>query len=198
MKEILESVTGHAISQDFINVLDKCFTDYSINIPLRKVHFLAQIIHESGGLRVTEENLNYSEQGLLKIFPKYFTDETAKLYARQSIKIANKVYANRMGNGDEKSGDGWKYRGMGYLQNTGKESRVALGKKLNVDFISNPNLLKELPYSLLSACVFWSDNNLNLLADKDDVKGITKRVNGGYNGLLERTSLVNKLKTLIS
>jgi len=197
MKEILSKITGHAISDHFINTLNEVFTKYSINTNLRKAHFLAQIIHESGGLRLTEENLNYSASGLLKIFPKYFDAESAKLYARQPIKIANRVYANRMGNSNEASGDGWKFRGMGYLQNTGAESRKELSKALGIDLVINPNLLKTLPYSLLSAGVFWSKRNINVLADKDDCKAITKAINGGFTGFVERVNILNELKAVL-
>lgn len=167
------------------------FGKYKVNTPLRIAHFMAQIEHESG-LKPISENLNYSKEGLLKTFKKYFTEDiikidpktkvqtvikgTASLYARQPEKIANKVYANRMGNRDEASGDGFKYRGFGYLQNTGRAMYEWLTEVTGIDFISNPDLLLIEANALIAALEFWKKNNLNALADKDDIKGITLKV----------------------
>ena len=171
-----------------------------INSKLRKAHFLSQCAHESGNFTFLSENLNYSADGLLKIFPKYFDKALALSYARNPQKIANRVYANRMGNGDEKSGDGWKFKGRGYIQLTGKNNYVAFGKAINEDIAANPDLVAT-KYPLLSAAWFWSSNSLNALADKgaDDasVTAITKRVNGGTIGLPDRIKHFKEYYTLL-
>lgn len=167
--------------------------NYKVNTPLRLSHFFAQLEHESN-LKPIEENLNYSASGLRKIFGKYFTDLESIKYQRKPELIANKVYANRMGNGNEASGDGWKYRGRGFIQITGKNNYILLSKDTKIDFVNNPDLLLNEANSMTSALWFWNKNKLNNLADKDDVKGITKIINGGYNGLKHRIKLLNKYK----
>lgn len=169
---------------------------FEINSPLRACHILAQLLHESGNLRHTEENLNYSAEGLLKTFPKYFTAEQAKEYARKPQKIASRVYANRMGNGNEASGDGWKYRGRGLIQLTGftnvsdyNKSGWCVGNP-----VENPDLLSKYPECLKSAFWFWSDKGLNAYADRDDIETITKKINGGLNGYANRQFLLRRLK----
>jgi len=171
---------------------------YEINTPLRQAHFLAQIFHESGKLRFVKENLNYSAKGLRAVFGKYFPNNTlAEAYARKQEMIGDRVYANRMGNGDENSGDGSKFRGRGYIQITGCDNYTSLSKDLGIDFIKNPELLETVKYAALSAGWFWNKNNLNALADKDDVLKVTKRINGGTHGLADRTSLLAKFKDLL-
>lgn len=179
------------------------FNSYYLNTPLRIAHFMAQIHHESG-LKPISENLNYSKEGLLNTFGKYFTDDiknkdgevirigTSSIYARKPEKIANKVYSNRMGNGDENSGEGWKYRGRGFLQITGKNNYIVLSKDTRIDFLNNPELLLEEPNALISALWYWNKHKLNELADKNDIKGITRSINGGYNGLEDRKKLFQK------
>jgi putative chitinase len=171
------------------------FDSYHVNTPLRIAHFMSQIEHESG-LKPISENLNYSAKGLLNTFSKYFT--TTKLandYARQPEKIANKVYASRMGNGDEASGEGWAFRGRGFIQLTGKSNYILLSKDTRIDFLNNPDLLLQEPNALIAALWFWNKNKLNDLADKDDAKGITRRINGGFNGLDHRLDLLIKWKS---
>jgi putative chitinase len=163
---------------------------FEINTPLRLAHFLAQCGHESGQFRVVNENLNYGAKGLMGIFKKYFpTPEKAKLYERKPEKIANLVYASRMGNGPETSGDGYKYRGRGYIQLTGKDNYTAFGKAIGEDIPGNPDLVAT-KYPLLSAAWFFNKNGLHKLADKGDtdqvVTMVTKRVNGGTIGLADR------------
>lgn len=169
--------------------------NYKINTPLRLAHFFAQLAHESN-LKPIEENLNYSEAGLLKTFPKYFNKEQAKQYARKPQAIANRVYANRMGNGDEKSGDGWNYRGRGFIQLTGRNNYLLLSKDTRIDYISNPDLLLNEADSMIAALWYWSKNNLNTHADKDDILTITKRINGGTNGLTDRKNKLSKYKQI--
>jgi putative chitinase len=163
---------------------------FEINTPLRLAHFLAQCGHESGGFKLVKENLNYGAKGLLGIFKKYFpTEEKAKLYERKPEKIANLVYGNRMGNGPESSGDGFKYCGRGYIQLTGKNNYAAFGKAIKEDIVANPQLVAE-KYPLLSAAWFFHTNGLHKIADKGAtdlvVTEVTKRVNGGTIGLPDR------------
>jgi len=165
---------------------------YHVNTPLRIAHFMAQIEHESG-LKPISENLNYSAERLLVIFPKYFiSNEDANRYARNPQKIANIVYANRMGNGSETSGDGYKFRGRGFIQITGKDNYTMLSKDTRIDFLTNPDLLLQEANSMISALWFWNKNKLNELADKNDIVGITKRINGGTNGIEHRKDLLKK------
>lgn len=180
------------------NAINDTLTKYNINTPLRTVHFLAQLLHESGNFKFVKENLNYSVKGLLTTFPKYFPNEAvATPYARNQDMIANRVYASRMGNGDEKSGDGSKFRGRGYIQITGRNNYAALSTDLKIDFISKPELLESVQYAALSAGWFWDKYGLNVLADNDDILMVTKKINGGTNGLEDRKLKLQQLKTLI-
>jgi len=169
------------------------FEKYAINTPLRIAHFMAQIEHESG-LKPISENLNYSQSGLLATFGKYFNNSPneAKKYARQPERIANRVYANRMGNGSEASGEGWKYRGRGFIQITGKENYFRLANDTDLDCFKNPELLLQEANAMISALWFWNLKGLNKLADKNDIITITKRVNGGLNGIEHRKELLKK------
>ena len=160
---------------------------YNIVSPLRVSHFFSQMCHESGGFKALEENLNYSTNGLLDTFDKYFRSyEHAALYARNPSKIANRVYANRMGNGNEASGDGWRYRGRGIIHLTGKANYEAYGKRLGLDLVRRPSLAAEPGTALLIACEYWKENKLNRKADRNDIVGITRAINGGTNGLTDR------------
>ena len=183
----------------YIDALNKIVPEYKINTKLRLAHFLAQIIHESGNLKYKSENLNYSAKALRSVFGKYFkTDEIANQYARKPEKIANRVYANRMGNGDEASGDGWLRRGRGLIQLTGTDNYKDCAKALNVDLMKNPDLIiSNAEICMKTACWFWDKNNLNELADKDDIKSITKRINGGFNGLEDRCSILKRAKEIL-
>ncbi len=185
----LEKLKGH-IPDAVIAQIPDTASKFNINTPLRLAHFLAQCGHESGGFKVTQENLNYSAKGLMGIFKKYFpTQQLAEAYQRQPQKIANKVYASRMDNGSEASGDGFKFRGRGYIQLTGRANYTAFGKAINEDIANNPDVVSG-KYALLSAAWFWSKNGLNTLADggagDQVVTSITKRVNGGTIGLPDR------------
>lgn len=170
----------------FVNPLNATLIKYQIDTPRRVAAFLAQIAHESGSLKTVVENLNYSAEGLMKIFPKYFTQETAAEYAHKPERIANRVYANRMGNGPEESGDGWKYRGAGLIQCTGKDNFDAIGHALNWDFLTHPEDLQKPGAAALSAGWFWYLKDLNRLADIDAFEKITRRINGGLNGYEDR------------
>jgi len=168
---------------------------YHVNTPLRSAHFFAQIEHESG-LKPIAENLNYSAKGLLTTFGKYFNVAQANFYQRQPILIANKVYSNRMGNGDEASGEGWKYRGRGFIQITGKDNYLMLSKDTRIDFLNNPDLLLDEANAMISALWFWNKKGLNAFADKDDIITITKLINGGLNGIEHRKELLSKYKNI--
>ena len=164
---------------------------YEVNTKLRLAHFFSQISHESG-LKPISENLNYSAQGLIQTFSKYFTTTEALIFARRPEKIANRVYANRMGNGDEKSGDGWKYRGRGFIQITGKINYFQLANDTDLDCLKNPDLLLQEANAMISALWFWNKAGLNKLADKNDIKGITRKINGVTIGLAHRQELLKK------
>ena len=185
----LYSLKGH-VPQAVIDAIPDTAAKFGITTPLRLAHFLAQCGHESGGFRAVQENLNYGAKGLLGIFGKYFkTIAQATAYERKPEKIANLVYANRMGNGNEASGEGWKYRGRGYIQLTGKENYKAFDATVPEDITSNPDLVAT-KYALASAGFFFKKNNLWSICDKgsspDVVTLVTKRVNGGTIGLADR------------
>lgn len=197
----LEKLKGH-IPDAVIAQIPDTAAKFNINTPLRLAHFLAQCGHESGGFKVTQENLNYSAKGLMGIFKKYFpTQALAESYQRQPQKIANKVYASRMDNGNEASGDGYKFRGRGYIQLTGRANYTAFGKAINEDIANNPDVVSG-KYALLSAAWFWSKNGLNTLADggasDQVVTSITKRVNGGTIGLPDRIKHFKEYYHLLS
>lgn len=190
----------------FVNKYKTLLTNSGINTPLRLAHFFAQIEHESG-LSPISENLNYSTEGLLKIFPKYFKGiEVAKTYARKPFKIASRVYANRMGNGAESTQDGWKYRGRGLIQITGKDNYKMLSEDSGIDFLNNPDLLLQEANSMISAIWFWNKNKLNVLADEDNLDAISDIINigkmtqkeGDSNGYKHRLELLAKYKKIFS
>lgn len=177
--------------------MNNVFPNYEINTPQRVAAFLAQCGHESGGWTTFEENLNYSAQGLVGIFKKYFpTLESAQPYARKPEKIANKVYGGRMGNGPESSGDGWKYRGRGPIQLTGKNNYLNFAKDMFEDWenlFQNPDwVTSDKDFALMSAIWFWNKNGLNVQADSGDIKLMTKKINGGYIGLDDRIKHYNE------
>lgn len=166
-----------------------------INI-LRLSHFLAQCAHESGNFKVVVENLNYSEEGLKKIFPKYFPGNLAVSYARNPQKIGSRVYGNRMGNGDELTGEGFKFRGRGYIQLTGKNNYKGFSIFIGEDAVLNPDIIST-KYPLASAAYFFNSNNLWSSCDKgssvDIITEVTRRVNGGTNGLNDRIKYFNEI-----
>jgi len=179
------------------------FPTYEINTPHRIAAFLAQCGHESGGWTVFEENLNYSAQGLNSIFKKYFpTLEAAAVFARKPEMIANKIYANRMGNGGPETGDGYKYRGRGPIQLTGKDNYRAFSKEMFDDWenlFENPDwVTSDRDFALMSAIWFWNKNKLNVQADSGDIKLMTKKINGGYIGLEDRIKHYNEAIHLLT
>ncbi len=174
--------------------LSSILPEYDINTPERVAAFMAQCGHESGGFTILQENLNYGAKGLRATFPKYFpTDAIAAQYERQPQRIANRVYANRMGNGDEASGEGWTYRGRGIIQITGKNNYHKISQNMfDSDLlIEQPDLLLDIDYAIHSAGWFWTAAKLNDLADIGDLKLMTKRINGGFIGLDDRIKHYN-------
>jgi putative chitinase len=184
----LEALKGHVPDAVIAQIPDTA-AKFNITNPLRLAHFLAQCGHESGGFKAVQENLNYSADGLKKIFPKYFPGNLNESYARQPEKIAARVYASRMGNGDEASKEGFKFRGRGYIQLTGKSNYTNFAKFIGEDTVANPDLVAT-KYPLASAAFFFDSNKLWSICDKgaDDatVTAVTKRVNGGTIGLADR------------
>ena len=185
----LDKLKGH-IPDAVIAQIPDTAAKFGINTPLRLAHFLAQCGHESGGFRAVQENLNYSAKGLNGIFKKYFpTEASAAAYARNPQKIASKVYGGRMGNGPESTGEGFKFRGRGYIQLTGKDNYRAFGNAIGEDMVANPDKVAT-HYPLLSAAWFFSKNGLHRIADEGAsdavVTKITRRVNGGTIGLADR------------
>ena len=196
----LDKLKGH-IPDAVIAQIPDTAAKFGITNVLRLAHFLSQCGHESGGFKAVNENLNYSADGLKKIFPKYFPGNISESYARNPEKIANKVYSSRMGNGNEASGDGWKYKGAGYIQLTGKSNYAAFDKFVEDDILSNPSLVAT-KYPLASAAFFFQSNGLWSICDKgaDDatVTAVTKRVNGGTIGLADRIKHFKEYYSLLA
>jgi putative chitinase len=185
--QLKQMVPGITHVDHWIEAFDQLLPDYEINTPKRVAAFIAQCAHESGGFRFLKENLNYKAESLMKTFPKYFSDkDTANAYAKQPAKIANRVYANRMGNGDEASGDGFKYCGRGLIQLTGKSNYSWFAASLEISPEEASAYLETFEGAAQSACWFWESNNLNVEADAGDIKKMTKKINGGYIGLDDR------------
>ena len=195
----LDKLKGH-IPDSVIAAIPDTAAKFNITNVLRLAHFLAQAGHESGQFKATSENLNYSSKGLLGIFPRYFTPALAESYARQPQKIANRVYGGRMGNGVEATGDGFKFRGRGYIQLTGKDNYTQFDKTVPEDILSNPDLVSG-KYALMSAAWFFDKNKLWAICDKGadqaTVTAVTNRVNGGTIGLPDRIKHFNEYYNLL-
>jgi putative chitinase len=190
LEQLKQLLPKNPYVQNWHNALVQLFPDYEINTPKRMAAFIAQCSHESAGFMILTENLNYKAATLRKIFPKYFPDDaTAQRYASMPNKqeaIANKVYASRMGNGDEASGDGYKYRGRGLIQLTGKQNYSWFAASLEISPEEATEYLGTFEGAAQSACWFWETNKLNQWADKGDIVTLTKRINGGTIGLDDR------------
>ena len=171
---------------------------YEINTPERVAGFLAQCGHESGGFRFTSEDLHYRAEALTRVWPSRFPPGIAESYAMQPEKIANRAYADRMGNGNEASGDGWKYRGRGLIQLTGADNYADFSLSADNEALSDPDSVAEPELAALSAGWFWSRNGLNALADARDIVGMSRRVNGGTNGLDDRQMRYSRLISVLS
>jgi putative chitinase len=195
----LDKLKGH-IPDKVIEQIPDTAKKFNITTPLRLAHFLSQCGHESGGFRLVNENVNYSAAGLKGIFGKYFPGNLAESYARQPQKIASRVYGGRMGNGAESTGDGYKFRGRGYIQLTGKDNYTRFGKFIGEDTVANPDLVAT-KYPLASAAFFFDSNKLWSICDKGSdnatVTAVTKRVNGGTIGLADRIKHFNEYYNLL-
>lgn len=195
----LDKLKGH-IPDAVIAQIPDTASRFGITNTLRLAHFLSQCGHESGGFKAVRENLNYSAKGLVGIFKKYFSPTLAVAYERQPEKIANRVYAGRMGNGDENSGDGYKFRGRGYIQLTGKENYTRFDATVPENIIADPDLVAT-KYPLASAAFFFNSNKLWAICDKgatpEVVTVVTKRVNGGTIGLADRNKHFNEYYNLL-
>lgn len=191
----LKQMVNNRHLEHWYEALEQLLPDYDINTPHRVAHFIAQCAHESGNFNFIKENLNYRWETLRKIFPKYFpTDDLAKQYASRPNKaeaIANRVYANRMGNGDEASGDGYRYCGRGLIQLTGKDNYTFFAGSLGIPVEEAAEYLATFEGAAQSACWFWEQNNLNRFADANDVRGLTRAINGGFIGLEDRIKHTN-------
>lgn len=176
--------------------LMEAMNKYSINTFLRICHFLAQVLHESAMLNIVHENLNYRADALVKIFPHHFDIVNSQKYAHTPVKIANHLYANRMGNGDENSSDGWRYSGKGPLQITGKANYMMLEAETGMDCVTHPELLLDPAHGCLAAGWFWNSRQINHKADVDDLIGVTKLVNGGLIGIEDRRHILGHAKEI--
>jgi putative chitinase len=192
-KEHLSEIIGKNPYLDYwYDALCEILPVYDINTPERVAAFVAQCAHESGGFKFLKENLNYRAESLMRTFPRHFKSlDEAKQYERKPERIANKVYANRMGNGDEASGDGFRYLGRGLIQLTGKNNYTLFAAAIDTPLEEIPEYLQTFEGAIQSACWFWEQNNLNQWADKKDIMTLTKRINGGTIGLEDRIKHYN-------
>ena len=180
------------IGPEWVDALNETFQRFDINTPRQRAGFIGQCGHECGNFRILEENLNYRAATLMKLWPKRFpTQEIANEYEKQPKKIANKVYSSRMGNRDEASGDGYRFRGRGCIQLTGSDGYFHAGKALGVDFWANPDLVATPKYAALTAGWFWSTHKCNELAESANWTALTKKINGGTIGLEDRIKHIN-------
>jgi putative chitinase len=186
-EQLAQLIPGNPYLDQWCNALNEILPEYGIDTTQRVAAFIAQCAHESGGFKFLKENLNYRAASLRKVFPKYFPDDAiAAAYANKPAMIANRVYANRMGNGDEASGDGWRYCGRGLIQLTGHDNYAFFAGSLDIPMEEATEYLETFEGAVQSACWFWETNNLNQWADKDDILTLTKRINGGTIGLEDR------------
>lgn len=191
-EQLGQLLPGNPYLDYWYSALERCLPDYDINTPQRVAAFMAQCAHESGNFRFLKENLNYRAESLVRVWPKYFPNmEIARQYAQKQEMIANRAYANRMGNGDEASGDGWKFCGRGLIQLTGRNNYQAFADSIETDINDIPAYLATFEGAVQSACWFWENNNLNKWADQGDILTLTKKINGGTLGLEDRIKHYN-------
>jgi putative chitinase len=192
LDQLREIIPKNPYLQYWYNALEQLLPQYQIDTPHRLAAFLAQCAHESGNFVFIKENLNYKWQSLRKVFPKYFpTDALAQQYEKQPERIANKIYANRMGNGPEESGDGWRFCGRGLIQVTGRDNYSWFAASLDISPEEASEYMETFEGAAQSACWFWETNNLNQWADRGDIVTLTKRINGGTIGLEDRQKHYN-------
>lgn len=191
-EQLSQLLTNNLYINEWYEALSNLLPDYDINSPKRVAAFIAQCSHESGGFKFLKENLNYKAESLIRVWPKYFpTLDLARQYAHQQERIANRAYANRMGNGDEASGDGWRFCGRGLIQLTGRNNYEAFAESIETPVEEIPEYLMTFEGAAQSACWFWETNNLNIWADKGDMIMLTKKINGGDLGLQDRIKHYN-------
>jgi putative chitinase len=191
---MLHCITTPELADRWVEALNETCEEFAIDTPFRIAGFLSNVAHESAGFKFVRENLNYSAASLMRVWPSRFPNlEVAQRYAMQPEKIANRAYADRMGNGDEASGDGAKFLGRGLIQLTGKNNYVAYSLACDNEALQHPEIVEQPKYAAESAGWFWNVNRLNTLADAQDVGGMCRRINGGYNGLDDRQMKYSKL-----
>jgi putative chitinase len=191
---MLHCITTPELANRWVNALNETCEEFAIDTPFRIAGFLSNVAHESAGFKFVKENLNYSAASLMRVWPTRFpTVEIAQRYAMNPEKIANRAYADRMGNGDEASGDGAKFLGRGLIQLTGKNNYVAYSLACDNEALQHPEIVEQPKYAAESAGWFWNVNRLNTLADAQDIGGMCKRINGGFNGLDDRQMKYSKL-----
>jgi putative chitinase len=191
---MLHCITTPELADRWVEALNETCEEFAIDTPFRIAGFLSNVAHESAGFKFVKENLNYSAASLMRVWPSRFPNlEVAQRYAMQPEKIANRAYADRMGNGDEASGDGAKFLGRGLIQLTGKNNYVAYSLACDNEALQHPEIVEQPKYAAESAGWFWNVNRLNTLADAQDVGGMCRRINGGYNGLDDRQMKYAKL-----
>jgi putative chitinase len=186
LEQLKQIIPGNPYVEQWCDALNKLLPDYEINTPQRIAAFLAQCAHESANFTALQENLNYKAASLSRVWPSRFPPGIAEQYAHNPEKIANRAYCDRMGNGNEASGDGWRYCGRGLIQLTGKDNYTAFADSIGVTPEEVSEYLATFEGAAQSACWFWESNNLNRFADVGDIKGLTKAINGGYIGLEDR------------
>lgn len=185
--QLAQLIPGNPYVDYWHSAMDRCLPDYDINTPQRIAMFVAQCAHESGNFRILKENLNYRAESLTKVWPRHFPNiDIARQYANKQEAIANRAYANRMGNGPEESGDGWRYCGRGLIQLTGKDNYTRFAMSIETPVEEIPAYLGTFEGAVQSACWFWETNNLNRWCDQGDVVTVTKKINGGTIGLADR------------
>ena len=185
-------------AEHLIDGINSAIQQADLSTPERLAAFIAQCAHESGGFKFLEENLNYKAESLCKVWPSHFNSEIANEYAHNPEKIASRAYANRMGNGDEESKDGWMYRGRGFLQTTGKKGYEELSDATQIDFVSNPDAVATPEGACVSAAVYWEKHRLNRFVDSNEFVGLTKTINGGTIGLDDRMARYNHALSVLS
>ena len=186
LEQLKQIIPGNPYVEQWCDALNKLLPDYEINTPQRIAAFLAQCAHESANFTALQENLNYKAASLSRVWPSRFPPGIAEQYAHNPEKIANRAYCDRMGNGNEASGDGWRYCGRGLIQLTGKDNYTDFADSIGVTPEEVSEYLGTFEGAAQSACWFWESNNLNRFADVGDIKGLTKAINGGYIGLEDR------------
>jgi putative chitinase len=187
-QQLSAMLPGNPYIEHWCEALNKILPDYEINTPARIASFIAQTAHESGGYTALHENLNYQAASLCRVWPSHFNAGNADQYAHNPERIANRAYSGRMGNGDEASGDGWRFCGRGLIQLTGKSNYQAFADSVQMSIDDVPAYLQTFEGAIQSACFFWENTNLNAVADTGDIEHMTKIINGGTLGLEDRSN----------